>query len=74
MERYMTNGKIHAQSQPAHTRSMLKMEGRRFAYDTMRNVWTFPCDGVWRVCFNAKRERISPKTITTAIPTRYCPR
>ena len=32
-----TNGKIHAQSQPVHTRSMLKMEGRRFAYDNMHD-------------------------------------
>jgi len=69
-----TNGKIHAQSQPVHTRSMLKMEGRRFAHDTMHNVQTSLCDGVWRARFNAKRERISAKTITNAIATRYCPR
>lgn len=69
-----TNGKIHAQSQPVHTRSMLKMEGHRFAHDTVHNVQTSLCDGVWRARFNAKRERISPKTITNAITTRYCPR
>ena len=41
------NWRILALSQPAHTRSMLEVEGYSYAHNTMHHKWSALSNGVW---------------------------